>query len=149
MTTGVQLIGSNGLPVIPVPALSVGILGEVGSEVEAGLGRLTPRTLTGVRQTLPTRPPPVTEGGKVEIERVAYCRSNCLKQLYYDEPDSGYSLVADFRAPPWVANGSIQFPPSAALVVTLLAGVDLPLTVVVLSAKDHKSQRSIRSIRGV
>lgn len=46
------------LPVVPVPALSVGVLCEVGSEVEAGLGRLAPRTLAGVRQALATRLPP-------------------------------------------------------------------------------------------
>lgn len=63
-------------------------------------------------------------------------------------PDSGYSLVADFRAPPWVANGSIQSSPSAALVITLLAGVDLPLTVGVLSAKDHKSQKVYKIYKG-
>lgn len=49
------------LPVIPVSALSIGVFSEVGSKVEAGLGRLTPRTLAGVRQAFPTGLPPLAD----------------------------------------------------------------------------------------
>lgn len=123
------------LPVVPVSALSIGVLSEVGSKVEAGLGRLTPGTLAGVGQALPTCLPPLADErwNKEEKLGIKYNpRSSLLNTCD--------SLVADFGAALRVPYGSVQPSPPAALVITFLAGVDLPLAVRVLHTSAHVGQ---------
>lgn len=66
------------LPVIPVPALSKGVLCEVGGEIEAGLGRLTPCTLAGVREAFTTRLPP-SINNEMRIENKAIRMSSVFR----------------------------------------------------------------------
>lgn len=69
---------SAGLPVVPVPALSIGVLCEVGSEIEAGLGGLTPCALAGVGQALATRLSPTQDKGGDNQVSVRYLLKTCM-----------------------------------------------------------------------
>lgn len=86
--------------VIPVPAVTIRILGEIGSKEEAALSGLAPCALAGVGQALIT----------------------------------GAALVAKPWAVGWCANGIGQSSTAAAEEVSLLAAIDLPLTVRILGA---------------
>lgn len=90
------------LPVIPVSALSIGVFSEVGSKVEAGLGRLAPRTLAGVREAFPTRLPPLADKRWNKEEKLGI-KYNLRSSLL----NTSNSLVADFGAALRVTYGSI------------------------------------------
>lgn len=59
------------LPVIPIPTLSIGVLCEVGSKIEAGLSRFTPRTLAGVGKAFTTCLSPVKES-ESRVEKMSW-----------------------------------------------------------------------------